>query len=280
MIYELYDDLLYTIITFLNEGETYILFETSKQFNNVIKNKKYSILKKIPTIKNILSSKTLTRWAFKKKDFKMNDNYTYHASELNNFKMLKYLYKKGFKIHKFCSLCSIENNNIKMFLWVYKKTQAIDKNIFKYAINKKNIILIKWLIKNDYFPTYNDINIACLVGDLNIVKILLDTGVFWNSDAYDYTCISGNLKILKYLFEISHNDLSKPWWTASCCAIAAEYNKLHILKYLKKKGCPWDERTTRNALTNNNIEILKWALQNNCPINQDLIIVVQEMFNF
>lgn len=275
MLDVLYDDLLYIVLKFLNKGEIYILFETSKQFNNIIK--KYSILKKHPNTKNILSSKNLLRWALKKKDFKITNEYTYYASKLNKFKMLKYLHKKGFQIHNYCSVFSIMNNNMKMFFWIYKKTETFDHAVLTYAIRTKNITFIKWLIKNDCLPTCEDINIACLIGNLDIVKILINTGVYWDSNVYYYSCMGGRLCVLKYLFKLAHNDLSKPWWTAACCATAAEYNHLHILKYLRKNGCPWDENTTKFALINNNIDILKWSLENNCRISPDLREIIQEM---
>lgn len=49
------------------------------------------------------------------------------------------------------------------------------------------------------------------------------------------------------------------------CEEAAYNDKLEILKWLKKHGCPWSSDTTDRAAECQNFEILKWAIENGCP---------------
>ncbi len=46
---------------------------------------------------------------------------------------------------------------------------------------------------------------------------------------------------------------------------AAGYGQLHILKFLRKEGCPWDYRTCFWAAKKGRADILQWAIDNGCP---------------
>eukprot|EP00588_Corethron_pennatum_P034017 CAMPEP_0194346626 /NCGR_PEP_ID=MMETSP0171-20130528/105531_1 /TAXON_ID=218684 /ORGANISM="Corethron pennatum, Strain L29A3" /LENGTH=398 /DNA_ID=CAMNT_0039113773 /DNA_START=106 /DNA_END=1299 /DNA_ORIENTATION=- len=43
------------------------------------------------------------------------------------------------------------------------------------------------------------------------------------------------------------------------CRAAAAGGKLHVLKYLRGRGCPWDSKTCWGAAMNGNLEVLQWA---------------------
>ena len=46
---------------------------------------------------------------------------------------------------------------------------------------------------------------------------------------------------------------------------AAEAGHLHLLKYVRERGCPWDEGTAAYAIIEGNRDIFLWARANGCP---------------
>jgi hypothetical protein len=52
---------------------------------------------------------------------------------------------------------------------------------------------------------------------------------------------------------------------------AAMNGDLRTLQWLREKNCPWDEVVTFRAATRRHIEVLRWALENGCPIIYDNI---------
>ena len=46
---------------------------------------------------------------------------------------------------------------------------------------------------------------------------------------------------------------------------AAEGGHLHVLKWLRANGCPWDEGTCEKAAEGGHLAVLRWARANGCP---------------
>lgn len=51
-------------------------------------------------------------------------------------------------------------------------------------------------------------------------------------------------------------------WT---CAWAAEGGYLEVLKWAIENDCPWDEQTCSRAAARDYLEVLKWLRTNGCP---------------
>ena len=51
----------------------------------------------------------------------------------------------------------------------------------------------------------------------------------------------------------------------NACKIAAENNQLDILKWLRLKNYPWNEKVCTAAAKNQNNDLLKWLYENKCP---------------
>jgi hypothetical protein len=47
--------------------------------------------------------------------------------------------------------------------------------------------------------------------------------------------------------------------------IIAKFGNIHALKWVRSKGCPWDETTCSYAAMNGHLEVLKWARSDGCP---------------
>jgi hypothetical protein len=60
------------------------------------------------------------------------------------------------------------------------------------------------------------------------------------------------------------------WNETSFCSEVAETNKLELLKWAREeKQCEWDYGTIYAAASQGNLEILKYCVANECPINED-----------
>ena len=73
---------------------------------------------------------------------------------------------------------------------------------------------------------------------------------------------NGHLHILKWLRE---NGCP---WNKSTCSWAAKNGHFETLKWLRANGCRWDKRTCIFAAQNGHFEILKWAIKNGCPLDK------------
>jgi hypothetical protein len=258
--------LLLEILYFLNIGDVFILNETCKIFYNLIKFKNIEKLKP-PEIHDLVSNTKLIDWSKTHNSFKYNSKYTQFAIRRNKFKTLRYLYLDGCSFNKYAYSEAINNNNNKIIKWLHRRNISINSLSISAAAKTGNLKLLKWLKKkgNLSFNLKNSYA-AALSGDISVLKYVIENGSSWDYVTYNYAVKSGNLDCLKYLYQQSFNDLSKPWWNVSTCMTAAFHGYLHILKFLRKKGCRWDARTTLYAFENKHIKLLDWAIKNKCPV--------------
>jgi hypothetical protein len=58
-------------------------------------------------------------------------------------------------------------------------------------------------------------------------------------------------------------------WDADFCVRVAKTNKLELLKWAREeKKCDWDDRTINAAARQGNLEMVKYCVANECPINE------------
>ena len=59
------------------------------------------------------------------------------------------------------------------------------------------------------------------------------------------------------------------WWKTWFCSRVAQTNKLELLKWAREeKKCEWDERTINAAAEQGNLEMVKYCVANECPIDE------------
>ena len=63
------------------------------------------------------------------------------------------------------------------------------------------------------------------------------------------------------------------------CSSAAQGGHLEVLKWLRRKGCPWNERTCLRAAVHGHLDVLRWAIDNGCPyeVNQRTRPALEEL---
>ena len=52
------------------------------------------------------------------------------------------------------------------------------------------------------------------------------------------------------------------------CKYAAKAGNLKLLKYVRKKGCPWNEWTSFAAARAGNLGVIKYLRENGCPFHK------------
>ena len=245
----------------------------------------YDIIANTITLKNrikspldydIVQSIEMISWAKLHKTFKYRPCHTQYAIRRNSIKIVNYLYYDKCKFNNFSYCEAIHNNNFVMMKWLEKHNIELYECTFNTAAKIGNLKILKWLHKKNCSWSCNTVNYAAYSGNLRALKFIIKKGCDWNINAFNYACESGNIKNVEYLFKEACNDLSKPWWNSTVCAAAAKNGYLNILQFLKEKGCPWNEITTYYAFINNHLDTLIWAIENKCPINVDIVNILNQ----
>lgn len=139
-------------------------------------------------------------------------------------------------------------------LWdITEKEYTFNKYFDKITTNfqEKFIVKDKWKsLKRKYPKEYTREELGCRFTELNSYNIAK----------------SDNLKLLKYAKEKS---IPFDEWTCAYAAESPKDKEYKMLKWLRLSGCPWNRWTLINIARNGDFDILKWALQENCPITDD-----------
>ena len=87
--------------------------------------------------------------------------------------------------------------------------------------------------------------------------------------AFDSSCTESRKKLRKSKIHLNSESIDASQhagaWSIICANAAAYHGHLHILKYLRKRGCKWNTITTKQAARGGSIECLKYLLQHGCP---------------
>ncbi len=78
-----------------------------------------------------------------------------------------------------------------------------------------------------------------------------------------------SISTLEFVWE--NKSLWSGWWNQTWfCWRVAETNKLELLKWAREeKKCEWNEKTINTAVHQGNLEMVKYCVANECPINED-----------
>ena len=269
------------IFYYLTERDIYILFETCKTFYLTIKNNVK--LKRRPLYNyEVVTSINMLIWAQTHSDFQFNSQMACFAIRRNKLKVLKYLHSRGCPLDRYCYREAIYNDDIYTVKWLKKRRLQLTEDTFSAAAEVGNLKILKWLKRNDCPFNHIAVNAAAYSGNLKALRFLIKNGCEWEIGAFNCACVGGNLKSVMYLFNDAVNDLSKPWLNESVCASAAKYGRLEILKYLKSFSCPWDISTSwfaaYFAIETGKTDVLKWVLENGCPVEASLYEVLYSKF--
>jgi hypothetical protein len=107
---------------------------------------------------------------------------------------------------------------------------------------------------------------------LECLKWLIKNGCWLDDSSFNIAVETGNMHIIKFIYDKCLHDLSLPFWNSLTCNIAAKKGYFLILKWLRKKLCPWNINIVISAIENNHYDIVKWSIENGCEINRSLYL--------
>jgi hypothetical protein len=82
-----------------------------------------------------------------------------------------------------------------------------------------------------------------------------------------------SISTLEFAWEHKPSEWRETWF----CVKVAETNKLELLKWIREeKKCEWDYRTINVAARQGNLEMVKYCVANECPINEEACVLAAE----
>lgn len=173
-----------------------------------------------------------------------------YAIEYNRVNVLEFLFKNATNIRGYdITQKAVMLGHIHMLELIkenIKKLQSDywDSSLLNRAFEKNHMHVFIWLIENtDIKPENSILEILCEKGHLEILKK--------TKDAYNYKR-----------------------YGALLCASASLGGRLDVLEWLHTaQKCQWDDEVYINAITNNHANIVKYALENECPIERPRLLV-------
>ena len=223
----------------------------------------------------LANSENLINWAMLHKNFKLTYKLPKFAARNNDLELIKFLKRNNCPFNYDTWVEAIQEQNMEILKYLKKNRIDINQYTLKIAAMTGNIEIFKFVLKyleKKYciIDSVSLCNYAIMGGSLSMLKWLLKEGYRLDYLSFQYAASCDNVKILVYIYNLCSHDLSMPWFNEETCQAAADSGNLRNLKWLRKKKCPWDMRTTMSAVDNEHYDVLKWAIENNCEVEQTL----------
>lgn len=201
----------------------------------------------------------ILKW-MKEDGFYFGKESLYNAFKYGHLEVVKWLLEFGLYLYENNLKKAIENGHIHILNWVYENCFDVDFDpcLTNYAAASGQIKVLEWFLSKGI--EFTSITRTCAI-DEDQLETLIWLERVGDLENDEYLCnnaaAKGNLRILKFLCENGY------YYDEITCAEAA--SNLECLKYLRELGCPWDIKTTQNAIELGNLDSLKYAIENGCP---------------
>lgn len=163
------------------------------------------------------------------------------AAEVGNLEILQWLKDHDYKLGEICDIAA-EKNHLNVLQWAKENGCSLSDNICIYAAENNNLDMLQWARENEC-PWNNKVCIrAAAKSHFEILKWAITNG-----------CPVNNSKI---------------------CSIVAGLGESDLIQWLHYAGCPWDVSTCIEAACSGHFEILKWVIENGCPVNNPSICTI------
>ena len=163
--------------------------------------------------------------------------------------------KKRMKIHVRSSNCPMMNSSSSLVTWVRSS----------YGF----VACVSDRFNHVYLDTFGVTSIKSAAVSPSRAELCLDTeGSYYNTRTgplFQAATSNGKLDVLKWGQDSGYeldNMLDE-----NGIANAVLNRHLEVVKYLRKLGISWNERTCSNAAMNGHLDLLKWCRANQCPWN-------------
>ena len=127
------------------------------------------------------------------------------------------------------------------------------------------------LMKRDFYTprsllSYLRDSVAVRYGSVEILQLVTAKGCTCdNKDTCASAAENGHLDVLRWL-----RTKGCPWDECTCIAAAA-YGHLDVLQWARENGCLWHDETCSYAAQGGYLEVLQWARENGCPWDEESI---------
>lgn len=108
--------------------------------------------------------------------------------------------------------------------------------------------------------------IAAKAGQLETLKFIVSKMEILPDSCIDCGVMCGKVEVVRYVWNLGPISDKQ---AISLCDIAASKNHVEILAFLRTVGCPWTFKTAICAARNENIDSLRYCMENGCPIPKD-----------
>jgi len=226
------------------------------------------------------------KWLIENNICLVNDNHVALIAGSGNLECLQYIYSKGYDVisaHVFNeAVCS---RNLDMIIWLHDIGAKVDETSANFALEKKigksnvggSLAILELFVSWGYDLSIHHCWRAALNGNLEILQYQYLKGCSVNK-VIKYAAINGHLHIIIWCRKQGFG------WNATVSKRAARHGQLDILKWLRgvdrnKYGiesdeteiCPWDERVCSEAASQGHIDVLMFALENECNVSDDVL---------
>lgn len=222
----------------------------------------------------------------------------FKSAALGNHKhVIKWLKQSGYQWNaKTCKILA-HKGYFETLKWARKHECPWDGTLFEAAAYTGQLEIMKWALKNGCPGIESSCitHCAAVSGHLNVVEWALFNGSMWSEVSYVAAIRGGHIRIVKWAKRRGLAGFYNPmlcttaaesgsltqlkWlrrqgcpWDERTCAAASEGGHLDILQWLRSKHCPWDHNTCSDAARNGHVDVLKWAIDNKCPIKRENLI--------
>jgi hypothetical protein len=182
-----------------------------------------------------------------------------------NINFLELLKKRNCPYDKKVFAFAAEHGKIKIMKWLKENNYEYDNDVFTKAVKFGNIEHLEWLKINKFPCTPNIIDIAVCYEKQNVLIWLKKKNYNFTNRTFNFSITTDNIQIMEWL---KNNNC--PILLDKINDFVIESKKMETIKYLKNIGFHCVPSNLISAMKRNNIEILEWLKQVNCPINIDV----------
>ena len=221
------------------------------------------------------------------------------AALSGNLKMLIYARENGCPWDaKTCENAASGNGSLEILKYAHENNCPWDSKVFKQASRFGNLDCLQYAAENDCSWHKDTCRYASFYGHLGCLRYAIENGCPWN----EKECLSiarkqSNTSITYYIKSLCHpeKEIEKPRKIAkfrkngkkilekNCkycrsCGSAATNGHVDCLEYLHiKEKLSWTKNTAYAAYCFNNLDCLKYAIKNGCPLSKEIEDIKDEI---
>ncbi len=183
--------------------------------------------------------------------------------------ILRWVVDKGYNLPNTIIAAAAEGASLSVIQWLHSKKYEWHEETCLMAAKNGHLDILKWIRAQNPPAPWNSYvcDIAVQNNHCEVVKWLLTNNCPYDGWSVYYAIGTGNLELVEVIW---NRDNSIKIWSKNLCNCTAHANLLHILIFLHKNNIFNGEDICMGAASSGNLEILKWALENGAPWNDNI----------